>query len=29
MIDRGRIDFRTVPTTVRVDAWRVKLRDAI
>ncbi len=25
MIDRSRIGFRTVPTTVRVDAWRVKL----
>ena len=25
MIDRGRIGFRTVPTTVRVDGWRVKL----
>jgi acyl dehydratase len=25
MIDRGRIGFRTAPTTVRVDGWRVKL----
>lgn len=25
MIDRGRIGFRTAPTTARVDAWRVKL----
>ena len=25
MIDRGRIGFRTVPTTVRVDGWRVQL----
>lgn len=25
MIDRGRIGFRTEPTVVRVDAWRVAL----
>lgn len=25
MIDRGRIGYRTVPTVVRIDAWRVAL----
>jgi acyl dehydratase len=25
MIDRGRIGHRTAPTSIRIDAWRVKL----